>query len=77
MTEEVIDKQITEHEDRLNDHAERLREIEKTQAVLNNQVLQLCKSLDATNSTMKALIVAIATSLAGFFIYAIQAGIFK
>lgn len=76
MNEEMLENEVKEHETRINDHAERLREIEKTSAVLTARIEQLCKSLDGTNAAIKWLIGTIAATLISFFVYAVQVGAF-
>ena len=76
MNEEMLENEVKEHETRINDHAERLREIEKKSAVLTERIEQLCKSLDGTNAAIKWLIGTIAATLISFFVYAVQIGAF-
>ncbi len=59
-------------ERRLNDHAERLRVLETSDARQSVMIEQLCEKLDNLISWMKALLLAWATSMGGFLIWYIQ-----
>ena len=59
-------------EKRLNDHAERLRALETSDAKQGILIEQLCSKLDSLISWMKALLVAWITGSGGFFIWYIQ-----
>lgn len=76
MNEEYLKKQLETTEDRLNDHAERLRSLEKGIAVTDAKVSSLCESIEKQTKSINALIGTFAIALVGFFIYAIQQGIF-
>ena len=77
LSEEYIKKQFETTEDRLNDHAERLRTTEKGVAVTDARVDTLCASLEKQTKSINALIGTFATALVGFFIYAVEIGVFK
>ena len=59
-------------ERRLNDHAERLRVLETSDARQSVMIEQLCEKLDNLISWMKALLIAWITSMGGFVIWYIQ-----
>lgn len=59
-------------ERRLNDHAERIRALETSDARQSVMIEQLCSKLDNLISWMKALLVAWATGMGGFIIWYIQ-----
>ena len=57
---------------RLNDHAERLRLLETSDARQSVMIEQLCEKLDSLISWMKALLIAWITGAGGFLIWYIQ-----
>ena len=77
LNDEYISKQLETTEDRLNDHAERIRTLEKGVAVTDAKVDSLCASLEKQTKSLNALIGTFATALVGFFIYAVEVGVFK
>lgn len=77
MNEEYVKKQLETTEDRLNDHAERIRGLERGVAVTDARVDSLCESLEKQTKSINTLIGTLATALVGFFIYVIQNGIFN
>ncbi|MCI5713680.1 MAG: hemolysin XhlA family protein [Lachnospiraceae bacterium] len=77
MNEEYISKQLETTEDRLNDHAERIRVLEKGVAVTDTKVDSLCETLEKQTKSINALIGVFVTELVGFFIYAVEIGVFK
>ncbi len=77
MNEEFVTKQLETTEDRLNDHAERIRTLEKGVAVTDQRVDSLCGQLEKTTKSINVLSGTIITALIGFFMYAIQCGVFK
>lgn len=77
MNEELMQHQINTHETRINNHSERLDRIENKQAETNVKIDNLCNSIQSLTSTMKWFLGLCATSLVGFFMWAIQNNIFK
>lgn len=59
-------------ERRLNDHAERLRVLETSDARQSVMIEQLCEKLDNLISWMKALLVVWVTGMGGFLIWYVQ-----
>jgi predicted transcriptional regulator len=76
LNEEFVRKQLETTEDRLNDHAERIRCLEKGQAVTDSRVDSLCEKLEKQTKSINTLTAAISTALIGFFFYAVQTHIF-
>lgn len=77
MTDELVEKQLETNEIRLNDHAERIRILEKGVAVTDSRVDSLCEALEKTNKSLNLMTGTLATALVGFFFYMIQTGLFK
>lgn len=77
MNEQYVEKQLEITEDRLNDHAERIRNLEKDQAITNTQIDNLCDKIEKQTKSINALIGTFATALLGFFFYCVQQGLFK
>jgi len=59
-------------ERRLNDHAERLRTLETSDARKGVMIEQLCAKLDNLIAWIKAILVAWITGMGGFFIWYVQ-----
>lgn len=59
-------------EKRLNDHSERLRVLETSDAKQGVMIEQLCQKLDSLINWMKALLVTWITGMGGFFIWYVQ-----
>ena len=76
INEEYISKQLETTEGRLNDHAERIRTLEKGVAVTDAKVDSLCETLEKQTKSINALIGVFATALVGFFVYAVEVGVF-
>ncbi len=77
MNDELRDHKIEVHEKRINNHSERIDELEKGRAATDVKMDNLCEKLEAQTKSMNWLIGLMATSLLGFFFYAIQNNIFK
>ena len=76
MDNELIKHRLDVHDTRLNDHAKRLDHIEITQAEANTMIKNLCEKIESQTKAIYWLIGLGATSLLGFFFYAIQQNIF-
>ncbi|AKA70119.1 hemolysin XhlA family protein [Clostridium scatologenes] len=63
--------------DKIEDHEQRLREVEKSQSEFKIEIKNLCDSLKTLTNTIKWFCGIWVTSLLGFFFYAIQNHIFK
>lgn len=63
--------------DKIEDHEQRLREVEKSQSEFKIEIKNLCESLKTLTNTLKWFMGIWVTSLLGFFFYAIQSHIFK
>lgn len=59
-------------EKRLNNHADRIRKLETSDARQSVMIEQLCEKLDTLISWMKALLIAWATGMGGFFLWYVQ-----
>jgi len=59
-------------ENRLNDHAKRIRYLENSDARQTVIIEELCKKMDNLISWIKALLITYATGLGGFIIWYIQ-----
>lgn len=59
-------------EKRLNDHSDRIRALETSNAKQEIMIEQLCLKLDSLVSWMKALLIAWVTGMGGFFIWYVQ-----
>lgn len=77
MNDELIKHQLQIHDKRLNNHGERLDELERGRAATDVKMDNLCEKLEAQTKSINWLIGIMASSLLGFFFYAIQKGIFK
>lgn len=77
MNEELIKHQLQVHEKRLNDHGKEIDELKEGRAASNVKMDNLCERLEAQTKSINWLIGIMATSLVGFFFYAIQTNLFK
>ncbi len=71
-----IHKRIDERDDtqdrRLNNHAERIDNLEKYQSRSEEKVLSLCEQIRNLVSTIRVFMVLMGTTLLGFFIWYVQ-----
>ncbi len=77
MNDELIEHKLEIHEKRLNNHSERIDELERGRAATDVKMDNLCEKLEAQTKSLNWLIGLMATSLLGFFFYAIQSNLFK
>jgi len=77
MNDELIEHKLEIHEKRLNNHSERIDELERGRAATDVKMDNLCEKLEAQTKSINWLIGLMATSLLGFFFYAIQSNLFK
>lgn len=77
MDEELIKHRLDVADTRLNDHSKRLDRVEIVQAEANTMIKNLCEKIEAQTKSIYWLIGLGATSLLGFFFYAIQQNIFN
>ncbi|MBS6503873.1 MAG: hemolysin XhlA family protein [Clostridium sp.] len=77
MNDELIKHRLEIYEKRLNNHGDRLDELERGRAATDVKMDNLCEKLEAQTKSINWLIGIMASSLLGFFFYAIQNGIFK
>ncbi|MEF9918972.1 MAG: hemolysin XhlA family protein [Myroides sp.] len=76
MNDDLLKEKLTINDKRLNDHSERLDALERSESMMTERVKNLCDKIEAQTKTLNWLIGAMVTSLAAFFIYAIQVNIF-
>ncbi len=72
-----IEEKLKTHDDRLNKHGEILDKLEQDNASFKTELKNLCDNLKALTGVMKWFIGTWVVTLLGFFIYAIEKGIFK
>jgi len=77
MNDELIKHKLEIHEKRINNHSERIDELERGRAATDVKMDNLCEKLEAQRKNINWLIGLMATSLLGFFFYAIQTNLFK
>lgn len=77
MNEELIKYELNAHKERLNNHGGRLDKLEQDNASFKTELKNLCDNLKQLTSVLKGLIGLGASALVGFFIYAVQTGIFN
>ncbi|EGT4022929.1 hemolysin XhlA family protein [Clostridioides difficile] len=76
MNEEVIKEKIKRHETRINKHGEEIDELKIANIESKAELKALCENLNSLTSMLKWLIGTMITTLIGFFIFAVQRGIF-
>ncbi len=77
MNEELISYQLKDHDNQLKIHSKRLDKIEQQQATFAVQIENLCSDLKDLTGVLKWLVGVLITTLIGFFIYMVQAGVIK
>ena len=77
MNEELVKHQLQVHEKRFYDHSKEIDELKEGRAASNVKMDNLCERLEAQTKSINWLIGIMATSLVGFFFYAIQTNLFK
>lgn len=84
MDETLLEHRLKTLETRANDHSKRLDTLETGQATVKEQIKALCKEINSLSEDIKDFtgilkwLVGISlTSLIGFFVYAVQQGVFK
>lgn len=77
ICDEIIEKHMKTTEDQLDNHAQRIRDLEKSTAVTDERVDNLCDTMGKLTKAIYSLVGAILTTLISFFIYAVQTGIFR
>ncbi|NMS91983.1 hypothetical protein HGQ85_18880 [Clostridioides difficile] len=76
MNEEVIKEKIERNEIRINRHSDEIDELKVANIESKAELKALCENLNSLTSMLKWLIGTMITTLVGFFIFAIQRGIF-
>ncbi|EGT2231931.1 TPA: hemolysin XhlA family protein [Clostridioides difficile] len=76
MNEEVIKEKIKRNEIRINRHSDEIDELKIANIESKAELKALCENLNSLTSMLKWLIGTMITTLVGFFIFAIQRGIF-
>ncbi len=77
MNEELISYKLNDHDDQLKIHSKRLDKIEQQQVTFAVQIENLCSDLKDLTGVLKWLVGVLITTLIGFFIYMVQAGVIK
>lgn len=77
MNDELVKHQLEIHEKRINNHSDRIDELERGKAASDVKVDNLCLKLEAQTKSINWLIGLMATSLLGFFFPIIQNVILK
>ncbi|AXB65790.1 hemolysin XhlA family protein [Clostridioides difficile] len=76
MNEEVIKEKIKRNEIRINRHSDEIDELKVANIESKAELKALCENLNSLTSMLKWLIGTMITTLVGFFIFAVQRGIF-
>ena len=79
-----IDETLKLHNERLNSHSDEIHELQQVSASRTAEVSNMCKSIDDLNKSIdkiieqnRNLLITILMAFVGFFIFAIEKGIFK
>ncbi|MCJ0225785.1 hemolysin XhlA family protein [Clostridioides difficile] len=76
MNEEVIKEKIKRNEIRIDKHSDEIDELKVANIESKAELKALCENLNSLTSMLKWLIGTMITTLIGFFIFAVQRGIF-
>jgi len=71
------DEQLAAHERRMNNHGERIDQLEQYKSKTEATILHLCEKIDGLVSIMKWFIGLVVGALITFFFYAAQRGLIK
>lgn len=77
MNDDLLKDKLKTHDTRLNDHSDRIKQLENGKAATDVKIDNLCEKLAAQTKSINWLIGLMASGLLGFFFYAVQQGIFK
>lgn len=72
-----LEDKIGTHEKRLNNHSERIDQLEQNEVGNTKDIANLCKRLDDMISQNRWFIGILIVQLIGFFFFAIQKTVFK
>ena len=72
-----LDEQLQTHERRLNNHGNRLDQLEQYKSKTEVTILHLCEKIDGLVSIMKWFIGLVVGAFVTFFFYAAQRGLIK
>ncbi|HBE9455769.1 hemolysin XhlA family protein [Clostridioides difficile] len=76
MNEELFKDNLKRHEITINKHNDEIDELKVANIESKAELKALCENLNSLTSMLKWLIGTMITTLVGFFIFAIQRGIF-
>ncbi|HGM1123366.1 TPA: hemolysin XhlA family protein [Clostridioides difficile] len=76
MNEELFKENLKRHEVTINKHNDEIDELKVANIESKAELKALCENLNSLTSMLKWLIGTMITTLIGFFIFAIQRGIF-
>ncbi|EMJ5512699.1 hemolysin XhlA family protein [Clostridioides difficile] len=76
MNEELFKDNLKRHEITINKHNDEIDELKVANIESKAELKALCENLNSLTSMLKWLIGTMITTLVGFFIFAIQKGIF-
>ena len=76
MNEELLEHKLKVHEERINNHSDRLDKLENKHAEMTVKLENLCTTRDKLANNLNKLTYAIITALVSFFFYAIQNHLF-
>lgn len=77
MNNELVEHQLKVHDERLNNHSNRLDKLEQDSVALKTELKNLCENLKSLTTVMKWFITLLIGAFVSFFFYAIQTNIFK
>ncbi len=77
MNEDLVEYKIDACEKELNNHSNRIDKLEQQVAKFAIQIENLCSDLKDLTGVLKWLVGVMITTLVGFFMWAIQSGLFK
>ncbi|MCC0724168.1 hemolysin XhlA family protein [Clostridioides difficile] len=76
MNEELFKENLKRHEVTINKHNDEIDELKVANIESKAELKALCENLNSLTSMLKWLIGTMITTLVGFFIFAIQRGLF-
>lgn len=72
-----VDEILVHHENWLGEHETKIDGLSKESTKNSADISNLCKQMGGLTKAIWGLVIMVATALLGFFIYAVEKGIFK
>lgn len=72
-----VNERLDHHESWLGEHEKKIDRLDRSDAQKDAQIEHLCKQMSNLTKAIWGLVVALLTTMTGFFVFAVEKGIFK